>query len=191
MEEWIITYVAIPLLIFTARILDVSLGTLRIVFIAKGFKRLAPILGFVEILIWIIAISKIIQHIDNWVYYLAYAGGFAMGSYVGMIIEEKLAIGLEMVRVVTRRDAMDLRNVLREKGFGVTYIPAEGSEGEVGVLYTIVNRNQLKETIAVIQQYNPRAFYTIEDIRFVSKGYAAQLQAPLKTRKRLLKRRKK
>ncbi len=190
MEEWIITYIAIPLLIFTARILDVSLGTLRIVFIAKGYKKLAPLLGFVEILIWIIAISKIIRHIDNWVYYLAYAGGFAMGSYVGMIIEEKLAIGLEMVRVVTRRDAMDLRNVLHEKGFGVTYIPAEGSEGEVGVLYTIVNRNQLKETIEIIQQYNPRAFYTIEDIRFVSKSYAAQLQAPLSTRKRLLKRRK-
>ena len=92
------TYVILPLLIFLARIADVSIGTIRIVMVAKGQKMIAPILGFFEVLIWLLAISKIMQNLDNWVCYVAYGAGFATGNYIGMIIEEKLAMGIKIGR---------------------------------------------------------------------------------------------
>ena len=98
-------YLAVPLLIFCLRICDMTLDTLRIIFMTKGLKRLAPIIGFFEILIWIVAITRIMQHLNNWTCYVAYAGGFATGNYVGMWLDEKLAIGHELIRVITRVDA--------------------------------------------------------------------------------------
>lgn len=162
-------YILLPLFIFFARIADVSLGTVRIIFVSKGMKYVAPLIGFVEIFIWIIAISRIMQHIDNWICYVAYAGGFATGNLVGMIIEEKLAIGFELVRVITKKDASGLIKNLKEKGYGITSIKAVGIDGEVGVIYIIINRKKIKEVVEMINQFNPNALYTIEDIRFVNK----------------------
>ena len=166
--DWF-TFVILPFLIFIARITDVSLGTLRIIFVSKGYKIIAPLIGFIEILIWIVAISKIIQNIDNWICYIAYAGGFAVGNYVGMRLEEKLAIGFELVRVITQKDASKLEANLKEQGFGITTIEAQGVSGEVAVIYLIINRKRIKEVIDIIKKYNPNALYTIEDLRFVSK----------------------
>ena len=163
------TYVLIPLLIFFARITDVSMGTVRIILVAKGYRTVAPIIGFFEVLIWILAISKIIENLDNWVCYIAYAGGFATGNYVGMKIEEKLALGHELVRVITKRDARDLVEALKNKGFGVTLIHAEGTQGEVGVVYVIVTRKRISIAIKIIENYNPNAIYTIENVRFVNR----------------------
>lgn len=165
----LVTYVLIPLLIFTLRIFDVSLGTIRIIFISKGYKPIAPFVGFIEILIWIIAISRIMENLNNWVCYVAYAGGFAAGNYAGMVLEERLAIGHELIRIITRKDAKDLIDSLRDKGYGITSIKARGVTGEVGIIYIIVNRNMLNETIEIIKQYNPQALYTVEDIRYVNK----------------------
>jgi uncharacterized protein YebE (UPF0316 family) len=95
-------YLILPLLIFFARICDVSIGTMRIIFVSKGKKNIAPLLGFFEVLIWIIVISKIMQNLNNYVNYVAYAAGFATGNLVGMIIEEKLAVGVQMIRVCCR-----------------------------------------------------------------------------------------
>jgi len=162
-------YLILPVLIFFARIADVSLGTVRIIFVSKGFKKVAPFIGFIEILIWIIAISRIMQNIDNWFCYVAYAGGFATGNYVGMLIEEKLAIGFELVRVITKKDASHLILNLKEKGYGITTVKAHGIDGEVAVIYIIVNRKNIKEVVDIIKQFNPNALYTIEDIRFVNK----------------------
>ena len=92
--------VALPLLIFIARLCDVSLGTIRIIFVSKGFKYLAPIIGFFEMLIWLFAVREIFQHLDNFVYYLAYAGGFGVGNFVGIYIENKLSIGIEIIRII-------------------------------------------------------------------------------------------
>ena len=94
------TYLLLPLLIFCARIIDVSIGTLRIIFVSKGKRNIAPLLGFFEVLVWILAISEIMQNLNNWVCYVAYAAGFAAGNYVGMIIEEKLAIGILIIRII-------------------------------------------------------------------------------------------
>lgn len=83
--------------IFFARIIDVSLGTVRIILVSKGYKNQATIISFIEIFIWIIVISRIIQHIDQWINYFAYAGGFAVGNYVGMLIEERMTLGYELI----------------------------------------------------------------------------------------------
>lgn len=161
--------VILPLAIFLARIADVSLGTLRIIFVSKGMKRIAPLIGFIEVLIWIIAISKIMQNLDNWICYIAYAGGFAAGTWIGLIIEEKLAIGHEMVRVITKRDHNELVSKLKDEGYGVTSVDAQGADGDVGVIYIIVKRSMITEVLDYINHYNPRALYTIESIKFVNK----------------------
>jgi uncharacterized protein YebE (UPF0316 family) len=159
----------VPLIIFSLRIVDVSLGTLRIIFVSKGFKGLAPVIGFFEILIWIFVVSRVMDNLNNWIAYVAYAGGFATGNFIGMKIEEKLAIGHELVRVITKREAHELIHALKGKGFGITSIKAMGMDGEVAVLYVIINRRNLPSVIGMIRDYNPRALYTVEDIRSVSK----------------------
>ena len=161
-------FVVVPLLIMMSRVVDVSLDTIRVIMVAKGYKNLAPFIGFVQSLIWLIVITRIMANLGNWFTYLGYAGGFALGTYVGMILEGKLALGYELVRVITRLGASDLVNNLREKGYSVTTIEGEGREGSVGVVYIIIKRKVLRKVISLIQEFNPKAFYTIEDMRFVS-----------------------
>jgi uncharacterized protein YebE (UPF0316 family) len=160
---WFI-YVLLPLLIFCSRILDVSLDTLRIVFVSKGNKLVAPILGFFEIMIWLIAITRIMQNLDNIACYVAYAAGFATGNYIGLRIEQKLALGIRMFRIITQKDASSLIESLKEHGFSSTIIEAEGKEGGVHVIYSIVKRSDNQKIIEIINKFNPQAFYSIEDV---------------------------
>ena len=162
-------YLILPLLIFVLRICDVSLDTMRIIFMTKGYRKIAPFIGFFEILIWIVAITRIMQNLNNWVTYVAYAAGFATGNYVGMLLDEKLAIGHELIRVITKIEPAGLAETLREAGFGVTTVKATGMQGEVGIHYIIVNRKNLKCAIEIIEQHSPTAFYTIENIHFVNR----------------------
>ena len=164
------TYGILPLLIFLARICDVSIGTMRIIFVSKGKKNIAPFLGFFEVLIWIIAISKIMQNLDNYLNYVAYAAGFATGNFVGMIIEEKLAIGIQMIRVFISENGMELVKTLNSNGFGATTVEAHGAKEKVHLVYTIVHRNEMEQVLEVINAFNPRAFYTIEDVKAVNEG---------------------
>lgn len=166
-EEY--TYILLPLMIFSLRIIDVSMGTLRIIFVSKGFKKLAPLIGFFEILIWIFAVSRIMENLNNWICYFAYAGGFATGNLVGMILEERLAIGHELIRVITKKEAVELTDALKDKGFGITSIKANGINGEVAVLYIIINRKKINEVLAIIKQYNPQAIYTVEDLKSINR----------------------
>lgn len=164
------SYGILPLLIFLARICDVSIGTLRIIFVSKGKKNIAPVLGFFEVLIWIIAISKIMQNLDNYINYVAYAGGFATGNFVGMIIEEKLAIGIQMIRIFTNERGPDLVATLNKCGFGATHIEGHGAVEKVHLIFTIVQRNDLDNVLTIINRFNPDAFYTIEDVKAVNEG---------------------
>jgi uncharacterized protein YebE (UPF0316 family) len=170
MDTWYFDYLILPLLIFLARIVDVSMDTIRLIFIARGFRKFAPLIGFFQVLVWIITITRIMANLDNWTCYVAYAAGFAAGNFTGMILEERLALGVEMIRVITQRKADNLISALRDNGFPVTSINAAGSYGEVSVLYIIVRRKYISQVLELIRLYNPRAFYTIEDIRFVSKN---------------------
>lgn len=177
-------YLVLPLLIIVARIFDVSLNTLRIIYLSKGYKSLVPILGFFEVLIWLLAVTRIFSDLDNWVAYLAYPLGFALGNFIGMKLEERLAVGVELIRIITRKDASELIEALRCKGFSVTAIKAEGSQGNVGVLYSIINRKNLEDYVNTIQEFNPNAFYTIEDVRAVSK-HLPDTRTNVKQRKKM------
>lgn len=164
------SYVIMPLLIFMARICDVSIGTLRIIFVSKGKRNIAPILGFFEVLIWITAISKIMENLDNYINFVAYAAGFATGNFVGMIIEEKLAMGIMMIRVFAHERGNELVQTLNAGGFGATVVEAHGAREHIDLIYSIVRRNELSNVLDIITQFNAKAFYTIEDIKSVNEG---------------------
>ena len=164
------SYVALPLLIFFARVCDVSLGTIRIMFVSKGQRSKAPILGFFEVLIWILAISEIMKNLNNWTCYLAYAGGFATGNYIGMIIEEKLALGVFVVRLITEKDTTQLMKDLNKCGYGATQLEASGHYNMVNLVWIIIDRKKLKDVENIIQKHVPNAVYTIEDVKQVKYG---------------------
>lgn len=176
MNETLLNWVILPLLIFLARFTDVSLGTLRIMFIARGKKKIAPLLGFFEVLIWLVAISQIMKNLNNVACYIAWAGGFATGNYVGILIEERIAIGLQVVRIITPKPAQALIATLREKGFGVTSLDAHGAIGDVNLLFTIIRRRDLKEISTLILEFDPMAFYSVEDIRSASEQFYGPVQ---------------
>lgn len=164
------TYGVIPLLIFLARICDVSIGTLRIILVSKGNKYIPPFLGFFEVLIWITAVTRVMQNLDNIVCYFAYAGGFATGNYVGMLIEERMAMGVVNLRIITRADVRGLLNVLHKEHFGTTMVLGEGSEGKVQIIYTIVPRNKVHHIEELIKKHNEHIFYTVEDVKVHANG---------------------
>ncbi|MGD9978400.1 MAG: DUF2179 domain-containing protein [Bacteroidales bacterium] len=164
------SYVILPGLIFFARICDVTIGTLRIIFVSKGQRNIAPILGFFEVFIWIVAISQIMGNLNNIACYFGYAAGFATGNYVGMLVEERIAVGNLLVRVITTKEGMKLVKLLSVKGFGATSFNAEGSTGSVNIVYSVVNRKDLAEIQTILYEFDPRLFYTIEDIRKVNAG---------------------
>lgn len=163
-------YLVLPLIIFFARICDVTIGTMRIIFVSKGHRNIAPFLGFFEVFIWILAIGQIMSHLNNFFCYIAYAAGFATGNYIGMLVEEKVAMGTLIIRIITPRDATELLENLHNLGYGATSIDATGRDGRVNIIYTIVNRKQLKKVEEVILTFNPHAFYSIEDLRSVRNG---------------------
>lgn len=168
-------YFILPLLVFSARILDVSMGTLRIIFVAKGLKHFAAILGFFESLIWLIAVTQVMQNLNSWQTYVAFALGFAAGNFVGVVLEERIALGNLLIRVITMKEADELVGVLRKSGYGVTSVDAQGESGPVKLIFSITKRRNLGKIIAIIKQYNPNAFYTIEDMRYVNITYPLPL----------------
>lgn len=173
----IYAWVVLPLLIFLARIADVSLGTVRLVFVARGFKHLAPVAGFFEVLIWILAIGQIMQNLTNPLCYLGYAGGFAMGNFVGIHIAERLSLGVVLVRVVTQKEAGDLIARLREQQYGVTTMDGQGASGPVKIIFTIVRRREAAAVVQLVKKFNPQAFYSIEEVDSVEQGvFPAQRQ---------------
>ena len=164
------TWLVLPALIFCARIIDVSMGTVRVIFVSRGLKYLAPVVGFFEILIWLLAIGQIMKNLSNPACYIAYAGGFAMGNFVGICIAEKLSLGIALIRVVTTKDALPLVEHLKAKNYGVTSIDGHGTSGQVKVVFTIVPRREVYSVVELIKKFNPQAFYSIEEVGFVEKG---------------------
>jgi uncharacterized protein YebE (UPF0316 family) len=164
------TWIVLPILIFIARILDVSIGTVRLIFVSRGFKYLAPLFGFFEVLIWILAMGQIMRNLANPVCYIAYAGGFAMGNFVGIYIAEKLSLGVVLVQVITDKDAADLIESLKAGNYGVTSIDGHGISGEVKVIFTIVPRKEVRSVIDLVKKFDTQAFYSVEEVGFVEKG---------------------
>ena len=163
-------WVILPILIFLSRIADVSIGTVRVILVSRRLKYLAPLAGFFEVLIWIIVIGQIMQHLSSPICYVAYAGGFATGNYVGIWIAEKLSIGMVLVRVIFTKRANGLIDRLRENRYGVTSIDGQGANGPVQMVFTIVPRREVQTVIDLVKESNPDAFYSIEEVDYVERG---------------------
>ncbi len=164
------TWVILPALIFIARIMDVSLDTVRIIFINRNLRYYAAVIGFFEVLIWLMVIRQIFQNLGNPVCFIAYAAGFAAGNFVGINIENRISIGKVIIRIITRVEADDLIAFLRSAGYGLTIIDAEGATGPVKVIFSIVERSDIDHMARMIRRHNPQAFYSVEDVRFVSEA---------------------
>jgi uncharacterized protein YebE (UPF0316 family) len=167
-SENLFNYFIMPALIFIARVGDVSINTLRIMFMMNGKKNVAPILGFFEALIWLLAIGQIFQNIDNPVSYIAYAGGFGMGTYVGMRFDEKLALGRVLVRVITPKPLPELIEYMKERDYRFTSVGAEGRYGKVNLLFTVMKRDSLQTFVDKVKSIDEKAFYTIESVKRIS-----------------------
>jgi uncharacterized protein YebE (UPF0316 family) len=170
LQSDLFNWLVLPLLIFTARTCDVTLATLRNVFIARNIRKIVPILGFFEVLIWLVAVSQTIKGLNNFMCYIGFAGGYSMGIYVGLTIESKLALGKQVVRIITNQDTTALVQALFEAGMGATIIDGKGAKGPVKVIFTTVKRKEVEMVDEMIKVYTPNAFYTIEDIRNSNMG---------------------
>lgn len=168
-------WVLLPLLIFSARAFDVTLGTLRIIFIAQGYTKFAPLVGFFETLIWLLIVNEALVHVSNPLCAIAYAGGFATGNAVGLKLEEKLAMGRRLVRVILPNGyepgedpRPDVVADLRAEGFGVTEVHGEGLKGPVRILFTVVQRSDVRKATSIVERCHPNAFLSVEDVRHAS-----------------------
>ena len=159
------------LYIFFARICDVSIGTMRIVLISRGYRYVAPLLGFVEVLIWLTAISKALASLESVYSYLIYAAGFAAGNYVGMLLEAKLPFGYKSLRVITTKEVSALPLMLGDEGFGITISEGAGLKGPVYILYSLVPKKKLERFLNIVNIFEPNAFITIEEVRPYRPGF--------------------
>ncbi|MBI3406983.1 MAG: DUF2179 domain-containing protein [Planctomycetes bacterium] len=156
--------------IFLAEMCVVTLGTLRIIFVARGRKYLAPLLGFFEILTWLFAIGQVMQNLDNAACFLAFAFGFTLGNFLGILIENKLALGMATVRVITPNDPSRLIDRLRAADFGVTCVAGQGAAGPVQIVITVVKRRQLSDVVDLIETHAPQAFYAVDELQAAAQG---------------------
>jgi uncharacterized protein YebE (UPF0316 family) len=161
---------SLPVLVFFAELVVVTLFTLRIIFIARGKKILAPIVGFFEITIWLFAIGQVMQNLNDPLCFMGFAGGFTLGNYLGMLTEKWLALGTVVVRTITRRDASPLVQDLQEAHFGVTTLDAEGARGPVKMVFTVVRRKELDGVLEIVRRFDPQAFYSVDEIQETGPG---------------------
>lgn len=170
LQSDLFNWLILPLFIFLARTCDVTLATLRNVFIARNIRKIVPFLGFFEVLIWLVAVTQTVKNLNNIVSYLAFAGGYSMGIYVGLAIEERLALGKQVIRIITNQDTGSLIAALRNANMGTTVIDGHGSKGPVKVIFTTLKRKDVQFVDNLINEHTPGAFYTVEDIRNSSQG---------------------
>ena len=160
--------VFIPLFIFVSRITDVSLGTMRIVMVSRGFKWKAAILGFFEVLLWTLVVTELLKNLGAWQNYIAYAGGFAAGTFVGMYIEDKVKVGTIIVRIITQNYETALIEALKSAGFTITILDGHGGFSPVKIIFTVLKRKRWNEVVSLIETHDPEAFYSSEDVKFAS-----------------------
>ena len=160
-----------PLVIFTLRVTDMSLDTLRVLFVIRGRKPLAWALGFVQSALWVVAITSVLSNLDNLFNLIGYAGGFATGNVVGMMIEERLAVGFGHIRIISSRRGSAIADTIRQSGYAVTEIAGRGKDGTVSVLNCSVKRREIDSLQRSVYAIDPDAFVTVEDIRPLHRGY--------------------
>lgn len=158
-----------PIVIYFARITDVSIGTVRIILVIRGRKYLAALLGLMESIIWVLAVSQVIIHIKEGVIPLiAYGAGFATGTLVGIVIEQRIALGEQIIRAVNSDPSVHLTDFLRSEGHMVTQVSAEGAIGPVEMAFLVAPRRKVRKLTRTILENCPSAFITVEDVRTAS-----------------------
>lgn len=164
--------IILPLLIFFARVADVSMETIRVIYISRGVKYLAPIIAFFEIIIWLLAMEVVMSDLSNVANFFAFAFGFATGTYVGLVIEEKLSIGMVILRIITTDEPSNdgIVTFLAGEHFGVTRLDAQGSRGAVRIILTLINRTDLPRITGYLNENFPHVFFSLEDVRYASEG---------------------
>ncbi len=165
-SEWLI-----PLLIFFARICDVSIGTFRMLMVISGHRFVSAILGFVEVLIWVLAVGGAVGNLDNPIAVLAFAGGYATGTLLGMTLENYFAIGHRMVRVVNPKPELDVSTLIREKGYAATRLEGHGKDGPVEIVFLAIKRRRLPDLLEAVASIAPHAFVSVERTERVA-GFA-------------------
>jgi uncharacterized protein YebE (UPF0316 family) len=140
------------------------------IFVSKGYRSIAPVFAFFESLIWLLAIGEIMKHLNNPLCYVAYAGGYAMGNWVGMWLDERISIGNVIIRVILSIDTHELIDQLKAANYGLTLLDAEGGKGKVKVVFSIIKRKDVKHFVGILNEFSPHSFYTIEEIRSVNEG---------------------
>lgn len=178
MEFDYFNWIILPLLIFIARLADVTMATLRHIFVSKGLKKIVPILGFFEVLVWLIAMRQVFSHLDNIACFIAWAGGFSAGTYLGMYIEERLAIGTQIIRVITNEDVSAVAEVLKNAHQGITIVDGHGAMGPVKLIFMIVKRANKQQVMDILHSYAPNAFYSVEDVKSFEHGVFTEYGQP-------------
>lgn len=177
--EWI---AAIPVwllcvLIFVLRVLDVTLGTVRTVSIVKGHITLSVVLGFFEVMIWIVAVSQVIVRLrESWMLPLAYAGGFAVGNAVGILVERRLALGTSVVRMLSAERGDAIADALRAAGHSVATFDGEGPDGPVTLVYAVAPRRQIQRMVRTAQTIDADLLYVSEPAHESNTGVRLRLR---------------
>ena len=159
------------LFIFFARLTDVSMATIRMIMVVRGKRVVAAMIGFFEVTIYVLAIGKVLSGLNNPINILVYASGFATGNFMGVFLEEKLAIGNIVVQVISDHEVMKLVETLREKGFGVTVIEGYGRKGIRHLLNITLQRKNLIPLYEILDEHDKNAFITVMDTRSIRGGY--------------------
>ena len=169
----------LPAFIFLAEMAVVTLSTLRTIFVTRGMKGLAPVLGFFEVTIWLFAVGEVMKNLSDFRCSLAFAGGFTLGNFLGILIEQRLALGSVVVRTITPRDTAPLVGWLREAGYGVTAVEGMGVSGAVQVVFTVVPRRELAGVLVILKRFDPEVFYTVDTLQAAAAGVSPQVKGRL------------
>ena len=161
------------LVIFALKVFEVALGTMRMIYVLHGQKALASLIGFVEVSIFIFAVSQVIASIThaNWYLAFAYSGGFALGTYVGLHLEERFAIGFTQLRIISPGKGEQIAHALWERDFGGTVVQAHGRRGPVQLVFSVVPRHALSEVMELSREIDEHSFISISDNRRIVRGH--------------------
>jgi len=160
--------------IFVAETCVVTLSTVRTILVSRHQRMLAPLLGVVEISLWLLAIGQVMQNLHSPIYFLAFVAGFGAGNYLGVCVENWIALGYVVVQIITRKDAAPLVQAFRAAGFGVTCLSGQGLMGPVQLLMSVLPRSKLGEASQIVEKHDSEAFYLVDDLQTIRRGFLPQ-----------------
>jgi uncharacterized protein YebE (UPF0316 family) len=161
----------LTVVIFFLRVCDMSLDTLRVMFVLSGRRPLAWILGFFQSALWVVAITSVISNLDNWLNIISYAAGFATGNVVGMFIYERLPVGHAHLRIISSRRGSAVAEAIRSAGYAATELSGRGKDGTVMLINSSVRRKDINRVRKEVFDIDPESFITVEEVRPLHRGF--------------------